>query len=169
MGSRLAPGRARFGGLTAWESQVSGVGNWPPGPPGPSRDFLGNSRISGTAKIRQISENLAISDSAPRNGRVSWGFRASGAQMRGVATGAWKGPTRGANSMRVSGFWGWVLAPRIPEAPPLPRRFLGEFRNFQNSPNFREFRDVGPFAPKRTAVSGIPGFARSDSGGRGRR
>ena len=112
----------------------------------------------GSSASPQISENFAISDPAPRVGRLSRGFRAPWGRTWGVATGARPGPIWGANSVGVSRFWGRELAPRIPQAP--PRRFFGEFQNVRTSPSFREFLGLGPCAPKRAAVSG-------DSGRRG--
>ena len=63
-----------------------------------------------------------------------------------------------------TGFWGWGLAPRIPQAP--PQRLFGEFQKFLTSSSFRDFLGLGPCAPERAAVSGIPGAGGSDVWGR---
>ena len=87
--SRSATNRARFRGLTARESRFSGAGNRPPSQnpkePPPSHDFPGISGISEISKFRQISRIFAVSELAPRNGSLVWGFRAPGGRIWGVA------------------------------------------------------------------------------------
>ena len=119
-GSRLAPGRARLWGVNCARASDFGrrelAPRIPKAPPAPGLlDIIGIPEIS---KSRRISENFAISDLAHRNGRLSPGFRAPGARMRGVATGASPGRDWGGRWRESFDFLGSGTGPADPRCPP---------------------------------------------------
>ena len=100
----------------------------------------------------------------PETGRQYAGVGRRGGRIWGVAIGSAPGPISGANALHIRVFWGRGPVPQAPNTSSRLRGDISNARGFQNSPNLKNSRDVGPCAPKRIVSMGAPGAAGVGSG-----